>query len=99
MLRVDAIVEHASPAERRILLERHNTGFWIIGLVCALLNLLPPAWIILPVYSGLVYAHYGLEALRRLRQDRKSTRRTPVTNAHLVCRLLLEKKKTQNKLG
>src|SRR3546814_8190168 len=23
--------------------------------------------------------------------DRKSTRRTPVTNAHLVCRLLLEK--------
>src|SRR3546814_10710629 len=28
-----------------------------------------------------------------LDQDRKSTRLTPVTNAHLVCRLLLEKKK------
>src|SRR3546814_1588705 len=27
------------------------------------------------------------------RPDRKSTRLTPVTNAHLVCRLLLEKKK------
>src|SRR3546814_7890482 len=27
--------------------------------------------------------------------DRKSTRLTPVTNAHLVCRLLLEKKKTK----
>src|SRR3546814_4155609 len=27
-------------------------------------------------------------------QDRKSTRRTPVTNAHIVCRLMLEKKKT-----
>src|SRR3546814_8316771 len=26
--------------------------------------------------------------------DRKSTRLTPVTNAHLVCRLLLEKKNT-----
>src|SRR3546814_7156193 len=26
------------------------------------------------------------------RLDRKSTRLTPVTNAHLVCRLLLEKK-------
>src|SRR3546814_5076903 len=26
--------------------------------------------------------------------DRKSTRLTPVTNAHLVCRLLLEKKTT-----
>src|SRR3546814_4867460 len=30
--------------------------------------------------------------------DRKSTRLTPVTNAHLVCRLLLEKKKQQHKL-
>src|SRR3546814_1447262 len=28
--------------------------------------------------------------------DRKSTRRTPVTNAHIVCRLLLEKKKTHH---
>src|SRR3546814_6702444 len=30
-------------------------------------------------------------------EDRKSTRRTPVTNAHLVCRLLLEKKKKKKK--
>src|SRR3546814_6888325 len=31
-----------------------------------------------------------------LTQDRKSTRLNPVTNAHLVCRLLLEKKKQKN---
>src|SRR3546814_3756594 len=31
-----------------------------------------------------------------LDQDRKSTRLNPVTNAHLVCRLLLEKKKTKD---
>src|SRR3546814_10271670 len=30
--------------------------------------------------------------------DRKSTRRTPVTNAHLVCRLLLEKKNETNNI-
>src|SRR3546814_8384323 len=30
--------------------------------------------------------------------DRKSTRRTPVTNAHLVCRLLLEKKKNKKSI-
>src|SRR3546814_6415901 len=29
-----------------------------------------------------------------LRTDRKSTRLNPVTNAHIVCRLLLEKKNT-----
>src|SRR3546814_5175066 len=32
------------------------------------------------------------------RPDRKSTRLTPVTNAHLVCRLLLEKKKKDNNI-
>src|SRR3546814_6125178 len=31
-------------------------------------------------------------------EDRKSTRLTPVTNAHLVCRLLLEKKKYNHHL-
>ncbi len=70
MLRLDAIVEHASPAERKLLIERHDGAFWIIGFICALINLLPPAWIILPVYSGLVYAHYGLDALERLRSER-----------------------------
>src|SRR3546814_4616584 len=38
-----------------------------------------------------------LDVLRRTGQqriDRKSTRLNSVTNAHLVCRLLLEKKKT-----
>src|SRR3546814_10218190 len=41
--------------------------------------------------SSLTYAHVSLAAHARL--DRKSTRLNPVTNAHLVCRRLLEKKK------
>src|SRR3546814_5922376 len=40
--------------------------------------------------------HAGTEAHRR---DRKSTRLTPVTNAHLVCRLLLEKKKHTQRIN
>src|SRR3546814_5584024 len=32
-----------------------------------------------------------------LEEDRKSTRRTPVTNAQLVCRLLLEKQKNYHR--
>jgi len=70
MMRLDSVVEHASAAERKILLARHGTGFWVIGLCCALLNLLPPAWVFLPVFSGLVYTHYGLESLRRLRSEK-----------------------------
>lgn len=69
MLRVDALADHASPEERRILGKRHNRGFWALGVICSLINLLPPAWIVLPVFSSLVYAHYGLDALERLRRE------------------------------
>src|SRR3546814_4528979 len=37
-----------------------------------------------------------LKSYRLMAEDRKSTRLNPVTNAHLVCRLLLEKTKTTN---
>lgn len=69
MMRVDALVDHASPAERKWLWRRRNGGFWLLGLVCALLNLLPPAWVFLPVFSGLAFAHFGFEALRQLRRE------------------------------
>lgn len=69
MLRMDALVEHASPEERRLLLRRHNGGYWSLGLICALLSLLPPAWLFLPVFSSLLFAHYSLEALRILRSS------------------------------
>lgn len=67
MLRVDAIVEHADAAERRHLWKRHNRQWWLIGFCLALINLVPPAWLIMPVFSSLVFAHFGLESLRQLR--------------------------------
>jgi hypothetical protein len=69
MLRVDAIIEHASAKERRIIWRRHNRELWTLGLVLSLINLFPPAWLVLPVFSALVFAHFSLEALRRLRAD------------------------------
>lgn len=68
MMRVDALVDHASPLERKVLWRERNGGFWLLGLACAVLNLFPPAWVFLPVFSGLVFSHYGFEALRQLRQ-------------------------------
>lgn len=69
LLRVDALVEHASVQERRELWQKRAGGYWSLGLCCALINLLPPAWIFLPVFSGLLYAHYSFEALRQLRRQ------------------------------
>ena len=70
MLRVDAIIEHASAQERRLIWRRHNRQLWLIGGVLALINLFPPAWLVLPVFSALVFAHFSLEALRQLRAQR-----------------------------
>lgn len=69
MLRVDAIVEHGSTQERRLLWRRHNRQLWLIGFILALINLFPPAWLFLPVFSALVFAHFSLEALRQLREQ------------------------------
>lgn len=69
MLRVDALVERASPIERRLLWRRYNRQFWLMGGCLALVNLFPPAWLVIPVFSALVFAHFGLEALRRLRAE------------------------------
>jgi hypothetical protein len=68
MMRIDSLVDHASPAELKAILHERSRSFWIIGLICALANLFPPAWIFLPVFSGLVFAHYSFQAIRDLRQ-------------------------------
>src|SRR3546814_6989543 len=49
------------------------------------------------VAADVIAAHEGAVGrdAARIAEDRKSTRRTPVTNAHIVCRLLLEKKNQQ----
>lgn len=69
MLRVDAMVEHASPAERRLLWRRHRRQLWLLAAGLAVLNLVPLFWLVMPVYSALVYAHFCLDALSRLRTE------------------------------
>jgi len=69
ILRVDAVIEHANANERKQIWRRHNRQYWLMGFLLALVNLFPPAWLVLPVFSSLVFAHFSLEALRQLRQD------------------------------
>lgn len=81
MMRVDALVEHANGHERRLLWRRHNTQYWVMGLSLSLINLFPPMWLVLPVFSALVFGHYSLEALRQHRLH--SAARSPVASDEL----------------
>lgn len=67
MTRLDAIVEHATLAERAYVLRHYSRGFWTIGLVCAAIALIPFAGFVMPVFSILVCTHYGLMALQAVR--------------------------------
>lgn len=69
MSRLDAIVEHATPQERSYIIKKHNKSFWLIGLVCAAIALIPPFSLVMPVYSILVCTHYGLNALQESRKQ------------------------------
>ncbi|ASY37348.1 EI24 domain-containing protein [Taylorella equigenitalis] len=71
MTKVDSIVEHASPTERQYLLENYKGGFWFIGLVCALLSLIPFLGLVMPVFSILACTHYGLSLLDIHRKENR----------------------------
>lgn len=67
MLSVDALVEHASSDELQRIQHTHARGWWLLGLSCAVLSLIPPAWLFMPTYSALLFAHFGLARLQELR--------------------------------
>jgi len=69
MLRFDALVEHATLQERAQVIARTRSGGWLIGTICATINLIPLTWIVLPVFTSLVYAHHGLYALAQERRN------------------------------
>lgn len=70
MLKVDAIIEHASPVERKLLWRRHYKRLWIIAVILSLINLVPLFWFIMPVFSSLVYAHFCLQSIVDLRAEK-----------------------------
>src|SRR3546814_16101249 len=49
MLRVDAIVEHASAKERKIIWRRHHSKLWLMGGSLSAINRLPPGGRVVPV--------------------------------------------------
>lgn len=73
ILRVDSMIEHATKTERVILRKRYRRDYWILGTIMALFNLIPPAWLIMPVFSALVFAHFSLRQLAMLRSEIPAT--------------------------
>lgn len=70
VFRYDALAEHATAEEYREILRRHGSPLFGLGVVAALIQLIPIVNLISPVYSGLGFIHFALRELRRLRAER-----------------------------
>ncbi len=67
VMRFDSLSDHATPAERAELIARERRRYMGLGMAVSLLNLVPPLFLVTPVYGALVFAHHSLAALRALR--------------------------------
>jgi CysZ protein len=70
VFRYDALAEHASPEEYREILRRASPKLFGLGVVAALIQLIPFVNLISPVYSGLSFIHFALAELQTLRAER-----------------------------
>ena len=68
LMRFDSLVEHASRTERQRLIQSDRRAFLMLGLTVSLLNYIPPLFLVAPVLSALVFAHYSLSRLREQRR-------------------------------
>ena len=67
LLCYDALAEHATAEEMRDLFRERRGGWYLLGVILALLAYVPLVGFVAPVLFGLAFIHYGLDALRELR--------------------------------
>jgi len=74
VFRYDALAEHASANEMDTLFRRHRRELFLLGVVLALVGMIPVFGLFSPVYGGLAFIHYCLARLAQLRVEPVVTR-------------------------
>ena len=67
--RYDALAGHASAAEMDEIVGRYRGELFLLGVALALIGHIPLIGLLMPVYGGLAFLHYGLGRLRELRNE------------------------------
>ena len=73
VFRYDALAEHASGWEMETLIRRDRRELFLLGVVLALVGLIPLLGFFAPVYGGLAFIHYCLARLAQLREEPVAT--------------------------
>ncbi len=72
LFRYDALSDHAGAEEYRAILEASWGRMYVLGFLLALLYYVPLLNLLVPVLSGLAFAHFGLARLAELRAEARS---------------------------
>ncbi len=67
VFRYDAMAEHASEAELRVIIKRNRRPLFILGIVLSLVGHVPLLGFFAPVFAGLAFIHYCLERINDMR--------------------------------
>ncbi|MBI2314263.1 MAG: EI24 domain-containing protein [Betaproteobacteria bacterium] len=67
LFRYDALADHASAEEYREIVGRNRGTLFLLGIAVGVLEWVPVVNLIAPVYAGLVFIHFCLDELARLR--------------------------------
>jgi CysZ protein len=73
VFRYDALAEHATSLEMETIFQRHHRELFLLGVVLALVGLIPLLGFFEPVYGGLAFIHYCLARLAQLRDEPVAT--------------------------
>lgn len=69
LFRYDALAEHASSGEMQTLFVQHQSSWWGLGLLTGFLQFVPVLNLFAPALTALVFIHFGLARLVRLRSN------------------------------
>ncbi len=68
VFRYDALAEHASAAEMRVIFRRYGKELYLLGIIVSLIAHVPVVGFFIPVIAGLAFIHYCIERLAELRR-------------------------------
>lgn len=68
LFRFDALAEHASPEEFRHIVAASSGKLYLLGALTGAMQFVPLLNLIAPTYAGLVFTHFCLSELEKLRQ-------------------------------
>ena len=68
LFRYDALAEHASSVEMKVMFSEYQSSWWGLGLLTGLLQFVPLLNLFAPVLTALAFIHFGLARLAHLRQ-------------------------------